>query len=105
MYIECISNVYRMYIKCISNVYRMYNIYRCISNVYRMYNIYISNICMFLIIIDSFIRSLIRHYNLFIHSFIHFCNSVYDIIHYIRMQKNNRFELVKVLAENLNTDH
>ena len=111
MYIECISNVYRMYIECITYIdaYQLYIeciIYiECISNIYRMYNIYISNICMFLIIIDSFIRSLIRHYNLFIHSFIHFCNSVYDIIQYIRMQKNNRFELVKVLAENLNTDH
>ena len=30
---------------------------------------------------------------------------MYDIIQYIRIQKNNRFELVKVLAENLNTDH
>ena len=100
MYIECITYIdaYQLYIECIIYI-------ECISNVYRMYNIYISNICMFLIIIDSFIRSLIRHYNLFIHSFIHFCNSVYDIIQYIRMQKNNRFELVKVLAENLNTDH
>ena len=89
MYIECITYIdaYQLYIECIIYI-------ECISNVYRMYNIYISNICMFLIIIDSFI-----------HSFIHFCNSVYDIIQYIRMQKNNRFELVKVLAENLNTDH